>query len=228
MSGQRQWSAASRLQVGLPGALGVRSMARSKAKPAVFEVTVKNWHAVANWTWDAGDDVCGICRMPFDGCAPLSSATICTIDTCVVHGNSANAGFHVVIQCETPVPGLSGCHAAPVCCRMLSRHQICYLRRNVSAGSATPEAHHCPALGMQTAMILALKLAETAKHALCCEVLCRCPPDGKYPGDDSPVVWGTCTHAFHLQARRPLRAALCEVDLVIDERAFHATMVACC
>jgi anaphase-promoting complex subunit 11 len=26
-----------------------------------------------------------------------------------------------------------------------------------------------------------------------------CPPDGKYPGDDSPVVWGICTHAFHLQ-----------------------------
>jgi hypothetical protein len=26
-----------------------------------------------------------------------------------------------------------------------------------------------------------------------------CPPDGKFPGDDSPVVWGTCTHAFHLQ-----------------------------
>ena len=45
-------------------------MARTKAKPAVFEVTVKNWHAVANWTWDAGDDVCGICRMPFDGRVP--------------------------------------------------------------------------------------------------------------------------------------------------------------
>ena len=44
-----------------------RGMVRAKARPAVFEVTVKNWHAVANWTWDAGDDVCGICRMPFDG-----------------------------------------------------------------------------------------------------------------------------------------------------------------
>lgn len=54
---------------------------------------MKNWHAVAAWTWDAGDDVCGICRMPFDGC----------------------------------------------------------------------------------------------------------PPDGKFPGDDSPVVWGKCGHPFHLQ-----------------------------
>lgn len=26
-----------------------------------------------------------------------------------------------------------------------------------------------------------------------------CPPEGKYPGDDSPVVWGTCSHPFHLQ-----------------------------
>ncbi|KAI8473231.1 MAG: anaphase-promoting complex subunit 11 RING-H2 finger-domain-containing protein [Monoraphidium minutum] len=58
-----------------------------------FEVRVKQWHAVGVWTWDAGDDVCGICRNPFDGC----------------------------------------------------------------------------------------------------------PPECKYPGDDSPVVWGTCGHAFHLQ-----------------------------
>jgi anaphase-promoting complex subunit 11 len=58
-----------------------------------LKVKVLHWHAVAAWTWNAGDDVCGICRMPFDGC----------------------------------------------------------------------------------------------------------PPDGKFPGDDSPVVWGVCAHAFHLQ-----------------------------
>jgi anaphase-promoting complex subunit 11 len=58
-----------------------------------FKVHIKQWHIVGNWTWDAGDDVCGICRNPFDGC----------------------------------------------------------------------------------------------------------PPDGKYPGDDSPVVWGVCGHALHLQ-----------------------------
>lgn len=27
-----------------------------------FSVTVKKWHAVGSWTWNAGDDVCGICR----------------------------------------------------------------------------------------------------------------------------------------------------------------------
>ena len=26
-----------------------------------------------------------------------------------------------------------------------------------------------------------------------------CAPDCKYPGDDSPVVWGVCSHAFHLR-----------------------------
>lgn len=58
-----------------------------------FKVEIKKWHAVGVWTWNAGDDMCGICRNPFDGC----------------------------------------------------------------------------------------------------------PPESKFPGDDSPVVWGTCGHAFHLQ-----------------------------
>lgn len=26
-----------------------------------------------------------------------------------------------------------------------------------------------------------------------------CPPEAKYPGDDAPVVWGVCSHAFHIQ-----------------------------
>lgn len=26
-----------------------------------------------------------------------------------------------------------------------------------------------------------------------------CPPEAKFPGDDAPVIWGTCDHAFHLQ-----------------------------
>lgn len=26
-----------------------------------------------------------------------------------------------------------------------------------------------------------------------------CPPDCKVPGDDAPVVWGKCSHAFHIQ-----------------------------
>lgn len=47
-------------------------------KPTM-KVTVKSWHAVAEWRWDTGqqtaaddgeDDVCGICRLPFEACCP--------------------------------------------------------------------------------------------------------------------------------------------------------------
>ena len=43
-----------------------------------MKVTVKNWHAIAQWRWDIGSnndvddegDVCGICRVPYEGCCP--------------------------------------------------------------------------------------------------------------------------------------------------------------
>ncbi|KAI5885062.1 uncharacterized protein SCHCODRAFT_02594253 [Schizophyllum commune H4-8] len=40
-----------------------------------MKVVIKNWHAVAQWRWDNGnddseDDVCGICRVPYEGCCP--------------------------------------------------------------------------------------------------------------------------------------------------------------
>lgn len=43
-----------------------------------MKVTVKHWHAVASWRWDTGNteedgeegDVCGICRVPYEGCCP--------------------------------------------------------------------------------------------------------------------------------------------------------------
>ncbi|KAI0078518.1 RING/U-box [Panus rudis PR-1116 ss-1] len=45
-----------------------------------MKVTVKNWHAIAQWKWDIGNneaddgevegDVCGICRVPYEGCCP--------------------------------------------------------------------------------------------------------------------------------------------------------------
>lgn len=49
--------------------------------PAIMKVTVKHWHAVAHWKWDIGteatnddpdeeEDVCGICRVAFEGCCP--------------------------------------------------------------------------------------------------------------------------------------------------------------
>ncbi|KAJ7046146.1 anaphase-promoting complex subunit 11 [Mycena alexandri] len=44
-----------------------------------MKVTIKHWHAVAQWRWDTGpdssndaenEDVCGICRVPYEGCCP--------------------------------------------------------------------------------------------------------------------------------------------------------------
>lgn len=34
---------------------------------------------------------------------------------------------------------------------------------------------------------------------ICRNAFDACPPDAKFPGDDSPVVWGACGHAYHLQ-----------------------------
>ncbi|KAL9618229.1 MAG: hypothetical protein Q9160_007063 [Pyrenula sp. 1 TL-2023] len=36
-----------------------------------MKVKIKEWHAVASWRWDMPDDeVCGICRVQFDGTCP--------------------------------------------------------------------------------------------------------------------------------------------------------------
>lgn len=39
-----------------------------------MKVNIKEWHGVATWHWDAahnhGDELCGICRVPFDGTCP--------------------------------------------------------------------------------------------------------------------------------------------------------------
>ncbi|KAI9139446.1 anaphase-promoting complex subunit 11 [Paraphysoderma sedebokerense] len=36
-----------------------------------MKVKIKSWNAVAYWKWDVrSEDVCGICRNPFEGCCP--------------------------------------------------------------------------------------------------------------------------------------------------------------
>ena len=74
------------------------SIQPAQLPPTVMKVEIKNWHgaspdarraahpatypashrhvcvfsptAVASWTWTSEDDVCGICHMALDGCAP--------------------------------------------------------------------------------------------------------------------------------------------------------------
>ena len=40
---------------------------------------------------------------------------------------------------------------------------------------------------------------EDERCAVCQNPLDGCAPGSSFPGDDSPVVWGKCNHAFHLQ-----------------------------
>jgi hypothetical protein len=55
-----------------------KPVTRSLATTGPMKVVVKSWHAVALWRWDIGqseeqdgdEDVCGICRVPYEGCCP--------------------------------------------------------------------------------------------------------------------------------------------------------------
>jgi anaphase-promoting complex subunit 11 len=35
-----------------------------------MKVKIKRWHGVGVWRWDVDEEVCGICRMPFEACCP--------------------------------------------------------------------------------------------------------------------------------------------------------------
>ena len=77
-----------------------------------MKVTIKNWHAVASWTWTTEDDVCGICHMPLDGCAP--GATGPGDDSPVVWGRvSAGAGVRRAV-CASPRSTLPLAARAPL------------------------------------------------------------------------------------------------------------------
>jgi hypothetical protein len=55
-----------------------------------MKVTIKRWNAVATWRWEVPEDeVCGICRVQFDGTCPSckfpgDDCTLCMTLTCVV------------------------------------------------------------------------------------------------------------------------------------------------
>ena len=49
-----------------------RPQAENKKPPAAvaLKVRLKRFHAVAAWSWNANDDVCGICQAAFEGVCP--------------------------------------------------------------------------------------------------------------------------------------------------------------
>jgi hypothetical protein len=67
-----------------------------------MKVVVKRWHAVAQWRWDTGNpeqdddsegDVCGICRVPFEGCCPSCKmpGDDCPLSTFRIHFKQLHA-----------------------------------------------------------------------------------------------------------------------------------------
>jgi hypothetical protein len=77
--------------------------------PPLMKVKVNHWHAVAHWKWDIGadtteaeddeeEDVCGICRVAFEGCCPTckTPGDDCPLSECSVDshdGGIFNRGF---------------------------------------------------------------------------------------------------------------------------------------
>jgi anaphase-promoting complex subunit 11 len=78
-----------------------------------FRVEILHWHGVASWTWGAGDDMCGICRAPYDGAPPEAKGP--GDDAPVVWGACGHA-FH--IQCITRWLGARTEPRCPYCRRV--------------------------------------------------------------------------------------------------------------
>lgn len=62
-----------------------------------MQVKIKQWHAVATWHWNtqngSNDELCGICRVPFDGTCPNCKYPG---DTCpLILGNTCSHNFHL-------------------------------------------------------------------------------------------------------------------------------------
>ena len=69
---------------------------RIKKRPKL-RIRIKQWHGVARWTWNCGedeDDVCGICQSAFEGVAP---GVKYPGDECPVVWGKCGHSFH--LQC---------------------------------------------------------------------------------------------------------------------------------
>lgn len=59
-----------------------------------MKVKIKKWHAVATWRWDMPEDeVCGICRVQFDGTCPTCKFPG---DDCTLLMGKCGHSFHMV------------------------------------------------------------------------------------------------------------------------------------
>ena len=65
----------------------------------LMKVKIKSWHAIAQWRWDTGNtdhdegdgegDVCGICRVPYEGCCPTCKVPgdDCPLSECTIRSS---------------------------------------------------------------------------------------------------------------------------------------------
>lgn len=100
-----------------------------------FTVRVRRWHAVGVWNWNAGDDVCGICRLAFEACAPGEKFP--GDDSPVVWGKCGHA-FH--LQCITKWLGAQGAEQpkCPICRYVMSALLECSQRARAERAAPSP------------------------------------------------------------------------------------------
>jgi anaphase-promoting complex subunit 11 len=79
--------------------------------PVSIKVRLKRFHAVAAWSWNANDHVCGICQSPFEGVCP--GVKYPGEDCPVVWGKCGHA-FH--LQCVSKWLGQAASkNSCPIC-----------------------------------------------------------------------------------------------------------------
>lgn len=86
--------------------------------PINMKVTIKEWNAVASWRWDMPEDeVCGICRVQFDGTCPTckfpgDDCSLCmfssqqliksSLSNCISVIGTCGHSFHMVCSVTAP------------------------------------------------------------------------------------------------------------------------------
>uniref|UniRef100_A0A0E0Q747 Anaphase-promoting complex subunit 11 n=1 Tax=Oryza rufipogon TaxID=4529 RepID=A0A0E0Q747_ORYRU len=79
-----------------------------------------------------------------------------------------------------------------------------------STSAALVHGANCPALSTASGTKMKVKIlqwhgvaswtwdAQDETCGICRMAFDGCCPDCKFPGDDCPLIWGSCNHAFHL------------------------------
>jgi len=80
-------------------------------RKTTIRVRLKRFHGVAKWSWNANDDVCGICQSAFEGTAP--GVKYPGEDCPVVWGQCGHA-FH--LQCVSKwLQSANSKNSCPIC-----------------------------------------------------------------------------------------------------------------